>query len=159
MGAFALVAVSLVVAWAGLGVGATLLLDLLALLALRLVLGSPRTAPVASTKAGRATDRRFVLNTMPVSHFAEKARFVLDALGADYSEHTRGGGLTLFLEAKSVPSLVDHASCSEIGNSDHILRFLGDDRLRRRAFSHAQRRSHRGASKPQVPSAAGAQRR
>ncbi len=62
---------------------------------------------------------------MPITHFGEKVRWSLDLLGVPYDEQVNGGLLSLLLTGRSVPYLTDRKSCSSIGNSDDILRFVG----------------------------------
>ena len=68
--------------------------------------------------------KRFQLVTMPLNHYGEKCRFVLDLLGAPYEEADVPGILTIFLRGRSLPWLTDRLSVSHIGNSDQILQFL-----------------------------------
>jgi len=68
--------------------------------------------------------RRFQLVAMPVNHFGERLRWCLDLVQAPYEERTVGGLLSLFLRGRSVPWLVDHQSCSVIGNSDEAMMYM-----------------------------------
>jgi len=89
---------------------------LLDTLALRLGMAPP--------VAAQAQKPRFVLVAMPINHYGEKVRWILDLLSAPYEEATVGGLISAFLHGRSVPSLVDRQSCSRIGNSDECLAFL-----------------------------------
>lgn len=67
-----------------------------------------------------------VLETISVSHFAEKVRWNMDAAGIDYVERTAGGTLGAFYTGRTVPRLkmTTGAVRSQIGNSAEILRYL-----------------------------------
>lgn len=68
--------------------------------------------------------KRYQLVAMPINHFGEKVRWIMDLLQVPYEENTVGGLLSLFTRGRTVPWLVDRKSCSIIGNSDEILMFL-----------------------------------
>ena len=67
-----------------------------------------------------------ILETIPVSHYAEKVRWCLDKLGADYVERPCAGTLGAFTRGRTVPLLIVRNGVTEsrIGNSPQILRFL-----------------------------------
>lgn len=64
---------------------------------------------------------QYALVAMPINHFGERVRWVLDLIGADYEEFTVGGLISAFLRGRSVPQLIDRRSCSMIGNSNECL--------------------------------------
>lgn len=80
---------------------------------------------------------------LPINHFGERVRWVLDLIGADYEEFTVGGLISAFLRGRSVPHLIDRKSCSMIGNSDECIAYLSavyvptiqDSQLREKAAS------------------------
>ncbi len=67
-----------------------------------------------------------VLETISISHFAEKVRWNMDAAGIDYVERTAGGTLGAFYTGRTVPrmKMTTGAVRSRIGNSAEILRYL-----------------------------------
>jgi glutathione S-transferase len=67
-----------------------------------------------------------VLETVSVSHFAEKVRWCLDRLGAEYREEAWAGTLGAYYLGRSVPRLFVRTGMawSQIGNSPEILRYL-----------------------------------
>lgn len=67
-----------------------------------------------------------VLETIPMSHFAEKARWCLDRLGVAYVELPSGGILGVLFTGRTVPRLNFKTGIvrSSIGHSPEILRFL-----------------------------------
>lgn len=69
--------------------------------------------------------KRYQLIVMPLNHFGEKVRFVLDLVDAPYEESDIFGILCMLLRGRSIPWLVDRLSCSTIGNSDEILAYIG----------------------------------
>ena len=71
--------------------------------------------------------KRYTLVTMPLNHFGEKCRFVMDLVGAPYEEKTTFGILTLLVRGRTIPWLVDRMTCSSIGNSDQILSYLATE--------------------------------
>ncbi|CAM9574754.1 unnamed protein product, partial [Discosporangium mesarthrocarpum] len=63
------------------------------------------------------------LETMSVSHFAEKVRWSLDRCGIDYKEEVDVGILGVFLTTRRIPRL--HVSAGvTLSNSSTILRYL-----------------------------------
>ena len=67
-----------------------------------------------------------VLETISLSHFAEKVRWSLDRLGVDYREEVWAGTLGAYYLGRSVPRLFMRTGMvwSQIGNSPEILRYL-----------------------------------
>jgi len=67
-----------------------------------------------------------VLETIPASHFAEKARWCMDRLGIEYREQKCGGVLGVVFTGRTVPKLKFRTGIvrSSIGHSPEILRFL-----------------------------------
>ena len=67
-----------------------------------------------------------VLDTISMSHFAEKARWSMDRLGVDYRENKSNGLLGVILTGRTVPRLRLRTGAveSSIGHSPEILRFL-----------------------------------
>ena len=67
-----------------------------------------------------------VLETISISHFAEKVRWNMDIAGIDYVERQAGGTLGAFYTGRTVPRLkmTTGAVRSRIGNSAEILRYL-----------------------------------
>ena len=61
---------------------------------------------------------------MPINHFGEKVRWIMDLLDAPYEEADVGGVITVGFRRRSVPWLVDNLSSSFIGNSDEALCYL-----------------------------------
>jgi hypothetical protein len=74
----------------------------------------------------RSADSRLVLDTISMSHFAEKARWCLDRLGLDYHENKSNGLLGVIFTGRTVPRLRFRSGVveSSIGHSPEILRFL-----------------------------------
>ena len=74
----------------------------------------------------RDADPKLVLDTISMSHFAEKARWCLDRLGVDYHEHKSNGLLGVIFTGRTVPRLRFRSGVveSSIGHSPEILRFL-----------------------------------
>lgn len=66
------------------------------------------------------------LETIGISHFAEKARWCMDKLGLEYTEKQSGGIIGVLFTGRSVPRLMIRTGIvrSSIGNSPEILRFL-----------------------------------
>lgn len=66
------------------------------------------------------------LETISISHFAEKARWCMDRLGIDYREKATVGILGVLFTGRTVPRLWMKTGIvrSEIGNSPEILRYL-----------------------------------
>jgi glutathione S-transferase len=81
-----------------------------------------------------------VLETIPISHFAEKVRWCMDRLGVDYVEEPWAGILGVLFTGRTVPRLSFRSGIvrSSIGNSAEILRYLwghhSDDEGGRAAF-------------------------
>ena len=67
-----------------------------------------------------------VLETITISHFAEKVRWCLDRLGVPYEERRWAGTLNAFYGGRTVPVLEFRTGrvVSRIGNSPEILRYL-----------------------------------
>ncbi|CAE7944229.1 CDC123, partial [Symbiodinium necroappetens] len=103
-------------------VGVVLVSLIVVLLGIRAYVGVPPT--MKGNKLPKYAGKRFELIAMPVNHFGEKVRFCLDLLGLPYDETTNCGILNIMLFGQSVPQLNDRKSCSHIGNSDEILRYL-----------------------------------
>ena len=70
---------------------------------------------------GKKDKPQYALVAMPINHFGERVRWVLDLIGVDYEEFTVGGLISAFLRGRSVPHLIDRKSCSMIGNSDECI--------------------------------------
>jgi glutathione S-transferase len=66
------------------------------------------------------------LETIPPSHFVEKARWCLDRLGVEYTEKPEAGINGVMFRGRSVPQLRFRTGIvrSSIGNSPEILRYL-----------------------------------
>ena len=75
---------------------------------------------------GPGDDPPLVLETISVSHFAEKVRWCLDRLGVEYREEAWAGTLGAYYLGRSVPRLFMRTGMvwSQIGNSPEILRYL-----------------------------------
>ena len=76
---------------------------------------------------GKKTDApTIVLETITISHFAEKVRWCLDRLGVPYEERRWAGTLNAFYRGRTVPVLEFRTgrTASRIGNSPEILRYL-----------------------------------
>ena len=108
----------LIVAAFGLSFLTTLLLVILGLLW--------RWAIVWLQMFGAGNGPRLVLETISVSHFAEKVRWCLDRLGVDYREEVWAGTLGAYYLGRSVPRLFIRTGMvwSQVGNSPEILRYL-----------------------------------
>lgn len=103
---------------------------LLAAIICRTIRGMPNTLTGVERLSGPTMHRawggkRYQLVVMPLNHFGEKVRFVLDLVDAPYEESDVFGILCMLLRGRSVPWLVDRLSCSTIGNSDEILAYIG----------------------------------
>ena len=74
----------------------------------------------------RGGGRQLVLDTISMSHFAEKARWCLDRLGVDYQENKSNGLIGVIFTGRTVPRLRFRSGVveSSIGHSPEILRFL-----------------------------------
>jgi len=64
------------------------------------------------------------LETISISHYVEKLRWVLDYLDIDYIEEENVGILGFFLLGRSVPQLKIPGKRVTVGNSSNILRYL-----------------------------------
>jgi len=66
------------------------------------------------------------LETIPVSHFAEKVRWSMDRLGVEYTERPKAGIFGVLFSGRTVPQLKVRTGLvqSVIGNSPEILRYL-----------------------------------
>lgn len=106
------------VAWFGISVPAAVLLVVLLLLWRWLIVMSGWRFPEKTPE--------LVLETISASHYVEKVRWCMDRLGLEYTEKSAGGTLGAFYRGRTVPQLRARtgAVCSEIGNSDEILRYL-----------------------------------
>ncbi len=113
-----LLAVPLIVAGFGLSVATAALLVLVGLLWRWFIVAGNILLPEKQAA--------IVLETVPASHFAEKARWCMDRLGIDYSEQQCGGILGVLFTGRTVPRLKLQTGIvrSSIGNSPEILRFL-----------------------------------
>merc|ERR1712232_111376 len=67
---------------------------------------------------------RFSLHAMPVNHYGEKVRWILDLLQAPYEEFDTAGILSVFFRGRSLPYLTDRETCCFLGNSDECLMYL-----------------------------------
>ncbi len=114
----ALFAAPAIVAWFGWSVPAALLLIALLLLWRWLIVMSGLARPEKSAD--------LVLETIAISHFAEKVRWCLDRLGIDYTEKVVAGTLGAFYRGRTVPQLKARTGAvrSTIGNSREILRYV-----------------------------------
>ena len=65
-----------------------------------------------------------ILHTIPVSHYSEKIRWVMDFCNMPYIEETDAGIIGVFLFARRVPQLELKYIDTTITNSSDILRFL-----------------------------------
>ncbi len=76
--------------------------------------------------ATRRPSPDYELETISMSHFAEKVRWCMDVLGVDYRENTWIGTLGAFYRGRTVPMLSFQTGAvrSSIGNSAEILRYL-----------------------------------
>ena len=113
-----LFALPIIVAWFGLSVWSALLLTIAALMWRWLIVLSPF--------AKRDSRPAVVLETIAVSHFAEKARWCLDRLGIEYTEVCSGGLIGVIFTGRTVPRLSFRTGIvrSSLGNSAEILRYL-----------------------------------
>jgi hypothetical protein len=113
-----LFALPIIVAWFGLSVWSALALAITALLWRWLI--------VLSRFVARDNRPAVVLETIAVSHFAEKARWCLDRIGIDYTEVCSGGLIGVIFTGRTVPRLNFRTGLvrSSLGNSAQILRYL-----------------------------------
>ena len=65
-----------------------------------------------------------ILETFPVSHYVEKARWSMDYLGIPYQEQQNVGVLGMLLKVRMVPRLYSEKHRTSIEGSDNILRYL-----------------------------------
>lgn len=95
---------------------------LLLLLALLLLHWAAVIAGISRGGKGPA----MVLETITMSHYAEKVRWCLDRLGVDYQEQKCAGLLGVVFTGRTVPRLKFRSGIvqSSIGHSPEILRFL-----------------------------------
>ena len=106
------------VAWAGWGVGAALLVGLtFALLGIGVRLAVTLTAV-------RRPDPPLRLHTITFSHYSEKARWCLDRLGVEYEEVPNAGVVGVLLTGRTVPWLEVPPGLTSISDSPRILRYL-----------------------------------
>jgi glutathione S-transferase len=106
------------VAWAGWGVGAALLVGLLAAL-----VGIGVRLAVTLT-AVRRPDPPLRLHTITFSHYVEKVRWCLDRMGLPYDEVPNAGVLGVILAGRTVPWLEVPPGLTRIADSPRILRYL-----------------------------------
>ena len=68
----------------------------------------------------------YEIDTIPMSHFAEKARWCLDRLGVEYTERPSAGIIGVLFTGRTVPRLRFRTgrTRSSLGNSAEILRYL-----------------------------------
>ena len=113
-----LLALPVLVAYYGLSTAAAVGLVIVALLW--------RWAIVLSGLMFPANVPELELETIPPSHFAEKARWCLDRLGVEYTEKPAAGINGVMFRGRSVPQLRFRTGIvrSSIGNSPEILRYL-----------------------------------
>ncbi|MDH4071789.1 MAG: hypothetical protein OEV41_01645 [Gammaproteobacteria bacterium] len=113
-----LLALPVIVAYYGVSVPGAIALVLLALLWRWAISISGLLRPPKSPE--------LELETITISHFAEKARWCMDRLGLDYSERASCGILGVLFTGRTVPRLRMKTGVvrSEIGNSPEILRYL-----------------------------------
>lgn len=92
------------------------------LLALLLV----RWVSVFAGLGRRSKEPALVLETITMSHFAEKVRWCLDRLGVDYREQKCAGLIGVVFTGRTVPRLKFRSGIvqSSIGHSPEILRYL-----------------------------------
>lgn len=74
--------------------------------------------------AARSREARLRLHTITFSHYAEKARWCLDRLGAPYDEVMNAGVIGVLLTGRTVPWLEVPPGLTRIGDSPRILRYL-----------------------------------
>lgn len=74
----------------------------------------------------RSNEPTVILDTIAMSHFAEKARWCLDRLGVDFTENKSNGLIGVMFTGRTVPRLRFRSGVveSSIGHSPEILRFL-----------------------------------
>ena len=107
-----------VVAWAGWGMAAALLVGLGAA-----VVGVLLRLAVTLV-AVRRPERPLRLHTVTFSHYVEKVRWCLDRLGLAYDEVPNVGVLGVLLAGRTVPWLEVPPGLTRIGDSPRILRYL-----------------------------------
>lgn len=114
----ALIAAPVVVAWYGLSVAAAIALVVLLLIWRWGIVISQLLLPPKLPE--------LELETITVSHFAEKARWCMDRLGVDYVERRDAGIFGVLFRGRTVPLLKVKTGIvrSSIGNSAEILRYL-----------------------------------
>ena len=85
-----------------------------------------RQAAVLTDVATRArpSKRKMVLETISLSHYAEKVRWTMDALGSDYVEEQDAAIMGVFLTGRTIPGLRVPNRNFTIYNSADILRYL-----------------------------------
>ena len=113
------------------------------------------TASWVVRRAALAKPRRGLrLNSIQVSHFTEKIRWVLDAEGIPYTEEVDCGLLGVFLTGRTVPLLTHETHRLSIGNSPQILAYLAASYLPRPKPGEQPRRTvlapPQGATQQQV---------
>jgi glutathione S-transferase len=72
----------------------------------------------------RRKDKRIILNTLPISHYVEKARWCLDKSGIQYEEEKDIGIFGVLTTGRMVPTLRVPGKNISISNSSDILRYL-----------------------------------
>jgi glutathione S-transferase len=115
---FFLLMLPVLVAWYGISTAGALALVILALLW--------RWAITLSGFIAPARIPELELETITLSHYAEKVRWCMDRLGIEYTERQMVGVLGAFFTGRSVPQLKFRTGGvqSKIGNSPEILRYL-----------------------------------
>jgi len=115
---FFLLALPIIVAWYGMSVTGAILLVASALawrwtITLSMFFAPPKVPNLE-------------LETITVSHFAEKVRWCMDRLGLEYVEKPMSGILGVLFTGRTVPLMRMRTGIvrSEIGNSAEILRYL-----------------------------------
>ena len=113
-----LFALPVIVAWYGVSTAGAIALVLLAL--------AWRWAIVIAGFVRPPKIPTLELETIGISHFAEKVRWCLDRLGVEYSERRMAGIIGVLFTGRSVPVLRFRTGMvtSSIGNSPEILRYL-----------------------------------
>lgn len=116
--AIILLSLPILVAWFAMPVWATILLVLLALGLRQVLVISGMVAPPGGPD--------LLLETIPPSHFAEKARWCMDRMGVAYEEQLCGGVIGALFSGRPVPRLTVRTgrTHSSITESSHILRYL-----------------------------------
>ena len=72
----------------------------------------------------RQEDKRLILNTLPISHYVEKARWCLDKSGLKYEEEKDIGIFWVLTLGRMVPTLKIPGKNISIANSEDIIKYL-----------------------------------